>query len=1045
MLIYYRIAACICLLAGSVFSHAQSTQYSDHIGLEDGLTSQLCLKLLEDNYGNLWISSYVDFQKYDGYKVHSFPLAKIDGIDRTVSDFMNDQNNMVWVIQREEIANDHKRYFTIDGNYKIAIMNPVTHERISFTDYVESNDLAESDILRVLSANNHIYFITKDNQVYSYSTHLNLETTIRNHSGTIKISEDGHIVKMANHKIEIEDFSGNNIYTLDSLELSEFDNFSVTDYGEIFLFKKNEDKITVSKYCQNKIEDLIHIEESEFFELNAPSRHAIVKSYPSGEFLINKKFYKTAQSPPLLLKNSVRTLDIHDYVNSKTDLSYVATNLGVFVYRNKKSFFNTLATLEEAGNSVRAFFINEDLKFHKKAEHSDKRNSEVIEATSGKYDLSFLDNTYLGIMSSMHYQDPLNEDVLWSCGYLPRDLRKINFLENELTDDYKLPSRKYFINNIQRSATSKKLYLGSDAGLLVLDEDSKVINIIELGCIDSEKIEIKQIIERGTNLWLATSLGVIEYNESTNQCHKNTIFDSLSLAVQYIHLDEINESIVWLGTRKGGLLRWDTTSDSYEIFNTYNGLSNNDVHAILEDSKERLWISTNRNLNCLDKKTNHISVFTEDDGISHSEFNRSGYFEDKLTNTFYFGGLNGYTYFNPDSITTDNTLNNIELRLTEINKTKEDLSVENAIEDFLSNGRIDIVDDDISVQLVVASNHIFQNTSTQFFYRIPELYEDWKSQASNIININRLPYGRHTIELTSDINRPSLTSQLLPVELNVIRPFKKTWKAFFLALFTFLLLLWLGVQRYNKSIIDKNTKLELVVSERTQELRELNKTKSKLFAILAHDLRNPIVSLTGITEKIKFLAQNNRLSEIDLLAEQTKDKVSALDESLNNILIWALSENKLLVQKPEKLSLKLEINKINNLYSTQISEKQIESSDNLDVVDQVFLDVTVLQTILRNIISNALKFSPVKSKIEYLKSYEDAERMHLTIKDGGIGMNNDSNKIDESEKEQLAKVGKGSGLGLKIIYELAELSGVIVHVKSNSCGGTDFTLDMPKK
>ena len=135
-----------------------------------------------------------------------------------------------------------------------------------------------------------------------------------------------------------------------------------------------------------------------------------------------------------------------------------------------------------------------------------------------------------------------------------------------------------------------------------------------------------------------------------------------------MHQDKIDPDLVWLGTRRGGLVRWNTVTDSIHVFNTENGLSNNDVHAIIEDNSERLWIPTNNNLNTYDKKSGDIFHFTKADGLSHSEFNMYSYFYDQHQHKVYFGGLNGYNYFNPDSISTSQN-DAIKLRVIGVTKT----------------------------------------------------------------------------------------------------------------------------------------------------------------------------------------------------------------------------------------------------------------------------------------------------------------------------------------------------------------------------------------
>lgn len=576
-------------------------------------------------------------------------------------------------------------------------------------------------------------------------------------------------------------------------------------------------------------------------------------------------------------------------------------------------------------------------------------------------------------------------------------------------------------------------------------EDDYEVDLVNLNCLGIVGLEATHIIEKNDALWIGSTNGVIIYNEKEKTCTIDSIFEiSIPHTIQFLHQDKSDTDIIWLGTRKGGLIKWNTSSNQFKTYDTSNGLSNNDVHAILEDSKNRLWISTNRFLNCLDKNYGTIYTFTEQDGISHSEFNRSSYFYDDIQNTMYFGGLNGYTYFSPDSIKTREISNDIELRFVGASKIKEDATQENILPDLQSTNSIKFYEEDVSFQLALSTNHLYHPDKINYSYRIPGLFEEWRTQNTNIINLNRLPYGEYTLELVSDLNKPSFKSSILSLELNVIKPFKKTWPAYVLSFLISIFLMWFAVKKYFENIKNRNINLERMIAERTHQLIESNRTKNKLFAILAHDLKNPISSLSNIAEKIKFLTKRNRLDEIDILSEQTKKQITSLDNNLNNILMWATSENNMLVLEPEKLSLYIEIQNIINLYSNEINRKNLNISIKLIDLDQVFVSLNVLQTLLRNFINNAIKFSYEQGDIKFEKKQEDRDRLVLKIEDNGIGLETKGDYETQRQKH-IREEGKGSGIGLKIARELSDKAGIQLEILKNDSGGTTVLIDMPKR
>ena len=217
-------------------------------------------------------------------------------------------------------------------------------------------------------------------------------------------------------------------------------------------------------------------------------------------------------------------------------------------------------------------------------------------------------------------------------------------------------------------------------------------------------------------------------------------------------------------------------------------------------------------------------------------------------------------------------------------------------------------------------------------------------------------------------------------------------------------------------------------------LAVLNEDKNKLFAILAHDLRNPIASLSNLSQKVKFLTEEGRLDELDTLAQNTDSKLRALNDNLNNILLWAITESNLVGVNPEKVSLQHEVNKINELYADAIKQKDIIIHNKLPSAEFVYTDLKVLQTILRNLINNAIKFSHSGGAIEFAVVREQAG-LELRISDNGIGLH-DTDKGQIESNTALRKKAQGTGIGLKISSELAAKVNLDLSLVPNPNGGT---------
>ena len=169
------------------------------------------------------------------------------------------------------------------------------------------------------------------------------------------------------------------------------------------------------------------------------------------------------------------------------------------------------------------------------------------------------------------------------------------------------------------------------------------------------------------------------------------------------------------------------------------------------------------------------------------------------------------------------------------------------------------------------------------------------------------------------------------------------------------------------------------------DLKQMNKTKDKFFSIIAHDLKNPFNSIKGFTE---LMIENNtdydeekRLKFLKIIKDST-NKASTL---LNNLLIWANSQSGNLNYTPQKIELVRHVLDVVSLLEIQAIKKEIEIYNNIDHNISVKADVNMLNTILRNLISNAIKFTKPKGEIKILSNITNG-MVEISVKDNGVGM-----------------------------------------------------------
>lgn len=1016
----------LCIILFSLSSLlGQKTDFDfDRLDPSDGLSSQLCRVLVEDDLSNIWIGTFNEVNKYNGYSIKNF-YFKPPGKSSFIEYLSKDKNGNIWVLFVDHQENySSTKHAEISSKYYIVIIDPLTDRKLSFKEYVTSGFLKEESITKVFIRESTLYFLTKKGELYSYSDELKLETQNLKVKYFLGMGKDATYYQYENDEINEYSLSKDTVSTIHKSELFDFRYFGVGSNGSLFLAKMKADSVHFFRWDKGNLEEIrelsilnnkyIDSKVLSFYHYKYHSGQVSDLAYLDGRFFINGKYIESESG------HNFDNSRVNYFIESQNGLIYIATDVGVFILKRKKSVFKKMFQGKDKMNSTRGIIADDDLICARNG------SLEYIESPSKKYNLEALDKNNVGILS--YYRDPINEDILWSAGWFSGFIRKIDLGSVEASycssDVVNSP-----IYTIIRSKNTSRLYAGGDNGFYIYND-----KLLEFKRLDSfyefkgdRNFVVNHMINIGDHLFLATNIGILKFDETVDT-FELIVPPNLNLPfkIQFIHVDQQDENIFWLGTAQLGMWKYHILKKQFESYDTSTGLSNNSVHSIYEDMYHRLWLSTNRNLNCFTKEDEVFHVFTLEDGIANSEFNKFSFYENPKNGNLYLGGLNGYTYFNPDSIKL-NSQDEIKVRLLSAEKIKVNGEIEDIFMDARNGGQIEIFENDVKVDVKLSTNHLFKTKNIVFSYRIPSISEKWETINSNKFTLSRLPYGNHTMEIVSDRNKSFTSSAPLSIDILVAKPFyKKGWFVLGSILSGCFLIVFIFKQRL-KIIKNKNLLLEETVAQRTKELSASNQSKNKLFAILAHDLRSPISSLTNLTKKINFLVSRDRIDEVESIAIQTEKRVVTINDNLDNILIWALTENGTITNNPVDLDLRFELLKVQDLYESQIKDKNIIFKNLIDESMVLNIDRTILQTIFRNALNNAIKFCKENSEIKITTHpYDDFLEIRLI------------NEFNPSLKEY-SNPQKGTGIGLKICNELAELSGGKIDLIINDQGKTYFT------
>ncbi|UII24524.1 tetratricopeptide repeat-containing sensor histidine kinase [Fulvivirga maritima] len=236
------------------------------------------------------------------------------------------------------------------------------------------------------------------------------------------------------------------------------------------------------------------------------------------------------------------------------------------------------------------------------------------------------------------------------------------------------------------------------------------------------------------------------------------------------------------------------------------------------------------------------------------------------------------------------------------------------------------------------------------------------------------------------------------------------------------------------------------IETQRDQLDELNRTKDRFFSIISHDLRGPVQAFKGMGRLIKVLVEEENIAELKELNVDFDNSVSQLSRVLDDLLDWAMAQQGSIPFHPEKVELPSVVNNLKDLFHNMARAKNISLATDVESDLAVFADMNSLNTILRNLLNNALKFTSEGGHIQ-LSAIRKKGMVAISVRDTGIGISKDKLdslfKLGGSKRSWGTQGEKGLGLGLQLVYQFTALNGGEVTVESEENEGSVFTVYLP--
>lgn len=544
------------------------------------------------------------------------------------------------------------------------------------------------------------------------------------------------------------------------------------------------------------------------------------------------------------------------------------------------------------------------------------------------------------------------------------------------------------------------------------------------------------------------ALFVFDEKEQQFEKYSNPLFPDFDFhSFRYNHITQTSDSIYWFSTDKGLI---SVKDDEIKVYSAKNGLFNDFVYAVIPDNHNKIWMSTNDGVFSFDRTTEKMSSFSIYDRLQGQEFNTGAHFKSD-DGKIYFGGVNGFNYFNPDQMLEGKNTFPMEIIGFYFNNEEQRLSKKALLK------RVYEIPADVEyfkIEFATLSYHA--NHQFRYQYKIKELNDYWiHLNHENELAFHNLEPGKYTLDILAADEHGNWSSKPFSMIINVKAHFWETSVFKFGGLLIFVFLIIAIFTYRNLLLKQQKIEIEKTVKERTQELsivnEELSKanvTKDKFLTIISHDIKNPLAAAQSVSGDLLENIETYSKEERSLLLGILYRSMEHLQTLLENLSSWSRLQNKEIKAVVETCDLKKIVQSNVKLFSVSLLKKRIDLNEMIEKDIFIDADCKMIETIFRNLISNAIKFSYSESVIN-ISAQRKADLVEIQIEDNGVGMTDEqvnqlfapglSKSLPGTENE------KGTGFGLLMVNEFVKLNKGTITVISEPHRGSRFILTFPAK
>ncbi len=543
-------------------------------------------------------------------------------------------------------------------------------------------------------------------------------------------------------------------------------------------------------------------------------------------------------------------------------------------------------------------------------------------------------------------------------------------------------------------------------------------------------------------LWLGTrGGGVVKFDSGKERFESLPNYSDLS---KEIHMDVLSmvrgtDGSLWVGTSYGlNRLMIDEGQIRYSSFPGEDNLEDSAVHGIVEDMAGNLWISTGNGITCIDGHSGRSVQYTSLNGLQNNEFSDGAYFRDNDKDIF-FGGVAGFSYFNPDEMSLRDYSPQIRLAGLRIN------NAELNVYDRIKQNVLCLDYDEAHVSLSFCVGDFINNENCIFEYRISSISDEWISNGSNSsISLTRLPPGRYRLDVRYTNGDRVWCESMFSLNIRMRHPWWFSgWAVFiYLMLAIFIAYVVCSIIR-NRIRMSRQLLLEHVEKEQQKKMHE---SQLNFFENIAHEFFTPLTLIYGPAQQLLERGElDNYAKKYVLLIKNNAERMQQL---LNELMAFRKADKGYTVLHAETLNLNSMLNSIIDNFMLLAGENHIQLSVRIGEMGSFNTDRNVMEKIFFNLISNAFKYTPANGYIKIYLERQADDTVQFRVRNSGKGLTEEQcaeafNRFRIFEHTN-QKHAISTGIGLNLAKELSELLGGKISVESQLNEYVEFNVVLPQ-